>query len=158
MEDLRPPTQRVSPRAPYLWAVEALIRTLLLLAAALGAQFLGLIDLPSWVWPVYGAAALAYVLGMPVFRFRVHRWEATESAVYTQTGWLTRERRIAPMARVQTVDFEQGALDRLFGLASVTVTTASAAGPLAIEALDEPLAQHLIDELTRRAGEGDDAT
>lgn len=158
MQNLRPPTQRVSARAPYLWAVQALIGVVVLAVAAGAADLLGVLDVPGWGWPVYGALALGYVLGMPVFRFRVHRWEATESAVYTQTGWLTRERRIAPMTRVQTVDFEQGALDRLFGLASVTVTTASAAGPLAIAALDEPLALALVDELTRRAGAGDDAT
>ena len=68
---------------------------------------------------------------MPRVRYRIHRWESTDTAVYTQTGWLSRERRIAPMSRVQTVDFEQGPIDRLLGLASVTVTTASAAGPLA---------------------------
>ena len=52
---------------------------------------------------------------------RVHRWEVTETAVHTQTGWWVRERRIAPMSRIQTVDHVEGALARLFGLASVTV-------------------------------------
>ena len=54
---------------------------------------------------------------MPRVRYRIHRWESTDTAVYTQTGWLSRERRIAPMSRVQTVDFEQGWIDRLLGLA-----------------------------------------
>ena len=47
----------------------------------------------------------------------MHRWEVTDTAVYTQTGWWTRERRIAPMSRIQTVDHAEGALERLFGLA-----------------------------------------
>jgi membrane protein YdbS with pleckstrin-like domain len=81
----------------------------------------------------------------------VHRWESTASAVYTQTGWLARERRIAPMSRVQTVDFDQSALGRLLGLATVTVTTASAAGPLQLAALQVDVALRLVDELTRRA-------
>ena len=67
----------------------------------------------------------------------VHRWEVTKTAVYTQTGWWTRERRIAPMSRIQTVDYAEGAIARLFGLASVTVTTASAAGALEIAGLDK---------------------
>lgn len=158
MDDLRPPTQRVSPRAPYLWGVQALLSDLVLVAIGVAADLFGWFRLPLGMWLGLGVVAVGYAVAMPVFRYRVHRWEATESAVYTQKGWLSRERRIAPMARVQTVDFEQGALDRLFGLASVTVTTASAAGPLSIEALDEPLAQQLVDELTRRAGDGDDAT
>jgi membrane protein YdbS with pleckstrin-like domain len=93
---------------------------------------------------------VAYVVVMPAVRYRIHRWESTADAVYTQTGWLTRERRIAPMSRVQTVDLEQGPVSRLLGLAEVTVTTASAAGPLKIEGLDFPIAQRLVDELTRR--------
>ena len=66
----------------------------------------------------------------------MHRWEITGTAVYTQTGWWARERRIAPMSRIQTVDHAEGAIARLFGLATVTVTTASAAGALEIEGLD----------------------
>ena len=96
---------------------------------------------------------------MPTYRYQVHRWESTDTAVYTQRGWLNRERRIAPMSRVQTVDLEQGALSRLLGLAQVTVTTASAAGPLRIEGLDRRVAEQLVEELTRRTeAEPGDAT
>jgi len=55
------------------------------------------------------------------------------------------------MSRIQTVDYEEGAFSRLFGLASVTVTTASAAGALGIVGLDKQLARELVDLLTRRA-------
>ena len=81
----------------------------------------------------------------------------TESAVYTQTGWWARERRIAPMSRIQTVDHAEGALERLFRLATVTVTTASAAGALRIAGLDRDVARRLVDELTLKADavEGD---
>ena len=92
-------------------------------------------------------------------RYRIHRWESTDTAVYTQTGWLARERRIAPMSRVQTVDFEQSAIGRLLGLATVTVTTASAAGPLRISGIDKHVADRLVDDLTRRTeAEAGDAT
>ena len=61
------------------------------------------------------------------------------------------------MSRIQTVDHVEGALARLFGLASVTVTTASAAGALEIAGLDRARARALVDELTLRADavEGD---
>jgi membrane protein YdbS with pleckstrin-like domain len=102
---------------------------------------------------------VGYAVAMPAYRYRVHRWESTATAVYTQTGWLARERRIAPMSRVQTVDLQQTALSRLFRLANVTVTTASAAGPLRIEALDVAVAERLVDELTRQTeAEAGDAT
>jgi membrane protein YdbS with pleckstrin-like domain len=85
---------------------------------------------------------------MPQWRYRVHRWEVTGDAVYTQSGWITQERRIAPISRVQTVDTERGPLEQLFGLANVTVTTASAAGPLRIHGLDRATADGLVAELT----------
>ncbi|EUA22778.1 bacterial PH domain protein [Mycobacterium xenopi 3993] len=65
---------------------------------------------------------------VPWWRYRVHRWEISPQAVYTRSGWLVQERRIAPISRVQTVDTYRGPLERLFGLANVTVTTASSAG------------------------------
>ena len=89
----------------------------------------------------------------------MHRWEATPRAIYTQTGWLWQERRIAPLSRVQTVDLERGPVAQLLGLASVTVTTASAAGPVRVHGLDLPVAGALVQALTAAtASETDDAT
>ena len=156
--ELREPRERVSPRARSMWLVgclaEGLVTLAILIVAALAWESLG----PRW-WLVGAAAVLvlAYAAIVPRWRYRVHRWEVSESAVYTQTGWWARERRIAPMSRIQTVDYAEGVLSRLFGLATVTVTTASAAGALRIEGLDKALAQRLVDELTLKADavEGD---
>jgi membrane protein YdbS with pleckstrin-like domain len=138
---LRDPAERVSPRAPLVWAAGAVVRGLFLGAA------------------LFVASVVAELFAMPLYRYRMHRWETTERAVYTQTGWLSRERRIAPMSRVQTVDFEQGVVARMVGLATVTVTTASAAGALRIEGLAVPVAHQLVSDLTRRADlETGDAT
>lgn len=78
----------------------------------------------------------------------MHRWEVTETAVYTQCGWLVQERRIAPVSRVQTVDTERGPLAQLFGLSTVTITTASAKGELRIEGLLRADAERLVRDLT----------
>jgi membrane protein YdbS with pleckstrin-like domain len=98
-------------------------------------------------WLVLAAAHLAI---MPRWRYRVHRWEATDTAVYTQTGWISVERRIAPISRVQTVDSERGPIERLFRLANVTVTTASAAGPIKIHGLAAADTDRLVSDLTTR--------
>jgi len=137
-----------------MWTVEALLANLVLVAAQV---IWWVVDddpdrtshlIVALVWLVI---AVAYVLVMPRWRYRVHRWEATEHAIYTQTGWLNQERRIAPLSRVQTVDLERGPIAQLFGLASVRVTTASAAGPVKIHGLDLPVAQQLVDSLTTAA-------
>jgi len=115
------------------------------------------LDVPWWVIVLAAVLLGAYVAVVPQWRYVVHRWEVTDTAVYTQTGWWTRERRIAPMSRIQTVDHVEGAISRLFGLATVTVTTASAAGALAISGLDKDVARRLVDELRVKADavEGD---
>ncbi|WP_370288071.1 PH domain-containing protein [Nocardioides sp.] len=160
MTDLRDPAQRVSPRALAMWHVEVALEAAATAAAAIVAAAVWAPDAVRW-WLAGAAAAAAVVAAVvvPQWRYRVHRWEVSATAVYTQRGWWARERRIAPMSRVQTVDFSQGPLARLFGLATLTLTTASAAGALQIEGLDQQIAVRLADELTRRAEDaGGDAT
>jgi uncharacterized protein len=148
----------VSPRARLMWTAETLLQAVLLIGVPLVlAGPMDLFDLPWWVWLLWALVLVGYVAAVPSWRYAVHRWEVTDTAVYTQTGWWTRERRIAPMSRIQTVDHVEGAIARLFGLATVTVTTASAAGALEISGLDKDVARRLVDDLTLKADavEGD---
>lgn len=152
MSQLRDPAHRVSPRARTLWQLEAAAEALVAIVAGVVAALVWVPGGLRWVLAllvVVVCGGLAVVV--PLWRYRVHRWEVSASAVYTQRGWWARERRIAPMSRVQTVDFAQGPLARILGLATVTVTTASAAGPLQIEGLDCDVALGLVEELTRKA-------
>jgi membrane protein YdbS with pleckstrin-like domain len=158
VNQLRDPAHRVSPRARTMWQLEAAVEAAV---AVLAGGIASVVWVPEpWRWLLLGllvVVSVASALVVPRWRYQVHRWEVSPTAVYTQRGWWARERRIAPMSRVQTVDFAQGPLARLFGLATVTVTTASAAGPLQIEGLDRDVALGLVDELTRKADlvEGD---
>ncbi|WP_232679551.1 PH domain-containing protein [Nocardioides sp. R-C-SC26] len=155
---LREPAHRVSPRARWMWRAEAGIEAAIVIGAAVLAPWLW-DDVPSWSPALAIPLGVAWAIGLPEWRYRVHRWETTDTAVYTQSGWWAIEQRIAPMSRVQTVDLTEGLLARLFGLATVTVTTASAAGALTIAGLDRRLARELVERLTRRAeAEGGDAT
>ncbi|MCW2953413.1 MAG: hypothetical protein JWQ48_2583 [Conexibacter sp.] len=156
---LRPPRHRVSPRAVRYWTLRAAAGWLVLLGAELawllfggGAQ-----GPPLLALAITALLAGLHVSVMPRWRYRVHRWETTSHAVYTQSGWFDQERRIAPLSRIQTVDSERGPFEQLLGLANVTVTTASAAGPLRIDGLERATAEQLVDELTARteATEGD---
>jgi membrane protein YdbS with pleckstrin-like domain len=155
---LREPSRRVSPRARTMWQVSALVEAVMTFAVmAVADGLVDDIDLPWWAFALAVAAHLVWAAVVPQWRYLVHRWEVTETAVYTQTGWWARERRIAPMSRIQTVDHAEGAVERLFRLATVTVTTASAAGALRISGLDKDVARQLVDELTLKADavEGD---
>jgi len=112
-----------------------------------------------WIGVVTVLGAVIALFVVPLWRYRVHRWELGPQAVFTRTGWLVQESRIAPISRVQTVDTYRSPLDRLFGLATVTVTTASSAGAVRISALDVDVADHLVAQLTNIAAIGtEDAT
>lgn len=147
---LRPPRHQVSRRAIPWWtlrAVGSVVTVLIGLGVALASWPFASTGL-GWVASAVLLLGVGYVVVMPRWRFRVHRWEVTEDAVYTSAGWLSQEWRVAPMSRIQTVDTERGPLQQLFGLSTVTVTTASVAGALQIAGLDHQLARDLVEQLT----------
>ncbi|MEU3045222.1 MULTISPECIES: PH domain-containing protein [unclassified Streptomyces] len=151
---LRPPRHRVDRRAVAWWRVRCL------LAAAVPAAVTGAVGVfvgPARPGVWYAAAAIAaagllVAAFLPLWWYRVHRWEVTEEAVYVRTGALWQEWRIAPMSRIQTVDTVRGPLEQGFRLATVTVTTASAKGDIRIEGLDHRRAAELAEQLTRITG------
>jgi membrane protein YdbS with pleckstrin-like domain len=150
--ELREPGERVSPKARLMWLCNDLLRAAVLMAFLVTTSGLWhWWTIPTWLLILLGALLVVYAVLVPQWRYLVHRWEVTDTAVYTQTGWWARERRIAPMSRVQTVDHREGAIARLFGLATVRVTTASSAGALTIEGLDRSRALAIVDDLTRMA-------
>jgi hypothetical protein len=144
----RPPRHRVHPRAVSWWTLRALGGVAVVLVPQLVALTVlgdGRLALSSGVTALLGAG---YVVVMPRWRYRVHRWEADEQAVHALAGWLRMEWRVAPISRIQTIDTERAPLQRLFGLATVTVTTASASGAVRIEGLDAGAAAELAHRLT----------
>lgn len=139
-----------------MWALSASLAWIVPIAA----QVVWALLRPSQGWLHLTVAVLtavlviAHVVVVPLWRYRVHRWEISPQAVFTRTGWLVQQRRIAPISRVQTVDTYRGPLDRLFGVANVTVTTASSAGAVHIAALDTSVADGVVEQLTDIAALG----
>lgn len=157
---LRDPARKVSSRAIGYWTTTALIWETIFLVVLAVVYFVVLPERWWWTTVLLVLAvlgALVEIVIVPRFRFAVHRWEVTDTAIYTRSGWLNVEQRIAPLSRVQTVDSEQGAIQRLFRLASITVTTASAAGAIEIKCLDQDEARRVVADLTEITGrdEGD---
>jgi membrane protein YdbS with pleckstrin-like domain len=149
---LRPPMHRVSPRALWYWAARAALLWIVLLAPQVIWWFADTdrrVVSHVIVAVLWAVLAAVHLVVMPQWRYRVHRWEVTGEAVYTQAGWLKQQWRIAPVSRIQTVDIERDPFEQLFGLAKITVTTASAAGPLRISGLRHDRALELADELTK---------
>ncbi len=148
------PAWRPSPKAKQLWAINA---ALLWIFPFAGQIVWAIVDGNATTWPhvaVFAASvvlAASHIVGVSLWRYAVHRWEVSDTAVYTLTGWFNQERRIAPISRVQTVDSERGPIDRLLGLTTITVTTASSAGAVKITALDQEVADRTVAQLTEIA-------
>ena len=148
---LRAPANLVSRRAKTYWTVRAVAGWVVVGAVVVIICLASSASTAVALVTVTGALAVLHVIVMPRWRYRVHRWETTGTAVYTQSGWINQERRIAPVARIQTVDTQRGPFEQIFGLSNITVTTASAAGPLKIHGLDREVADALVEDLTARA-------
>lgn len=159
---LRPPAQRVGRAAIVMWAVEGLFAA---------GVFVGLGALVAWIvsawapeWlpaPVasrlWWAPWIGLVIGLPgvlvepIGRYLVHRWEVTQEAVYTLSGVFEREWRLVPISRIQTVDTTRGPLERILGLATLRIRTASHAGSSDIPGLPAATAADLTHTLAAAA-------
>jgi uncharacterized protein len=150
---LREPGNRVSRRAISYWTARSVLSGAVLLVGSLIAALAS--GFPAvWVTAIVAIAVIgtAHALVMPRWRYRVHRWEVTGEALYTRSGWFSVHWRIAPISRIQTIDSHRSFGERLFGLANVTATTASAAGPVRIHGLDTATADLLLDRLAVATG------
>ena len=104
---VRDPAWQVSRGAVGLWTTEGVVGVLVL-GIATTAFFLfvpasvgGPVPFLRWAIPIAVVVYAVVVIGVrPRLRYRVHRWELTDDAVYTRAGWLTQEWRIAPVTRI----------------------------------------------------------
>jgi uncharacterized protein len=147
---LRNPRYRVHPRSILWWTLRSSLLWLVLILGQLAALVFAA-QAPGWLRVTMIVSIVLGVLQVviePQWRYRVHHWETNQEAVVTRSGWINQEWRVAPLSRIQTVDTKRGPLEQLLGLATVTVTTASAAGPVEIAGLDHDTAARLVDELT----------
>lgn len=158
---IRLPKLRIERRAVVWWMLRALVLWGLLLAALIVTSVLWE---PARVWllvPIIAAGGILLVkLAVePWWRYRVHRWEITETATYAAGGWLVREWRVAPTSRIQTVDAVRGPIEQLLGLSTLRVTTASSYGSIDINGLDRRTAEEAVTRLAMVAELSDgDAT
>lgn len=100
-----------------------------------------------------GAAVLFTVLvsWYPRARFQRWRWSLTDLALLLERGVLVRQRSAVPYFRIQQIDVVQGPIDRLLGLATLQVTTASATGTVGLPGIANSDAPTIRAELLWRA-------
>lgn len=139
------------PAIVTAWRLSAALGSLLpaLIAVVLGFVFAG-----GWGWLVLGAVTALVgfaVVIYPRMRYRRWRWQLTELAIELRSGVLVRTQETVPYFRIQQIDIAAGPVDRLLGLASLQVTSASASGSATLPGIAAEEAPQVRAELLARA-------
>jgi len=125
------PGERIDPRALKAWFYSGLLWGLLLLL--LPTAYLVLVGLvweaPAWYGWLAAGVIILYTLWeavvIPRLKIRFWRYEIREEEIDIQHGIFIIRRTLVPMIRVQHVDTEHGPIMRLFGLATLRISTAA---------------------------------
>ena len=157
------PANQLDPRVKNVWRINDTIWITLVALCAVGCC-IPFVVIPSMsglgkllliiVAICYVIALVIWDVVLPPIRFVRWRYEISEDYLDIAKGIIWRQRYTIPFIRVQNTDTRQGPILRLFGLASVTVSTA--AKEHAIPGLDFVTAEQLRDraaELARLARE-----
>lgn len=110
------------------------------------------IPVSGWVVALPLAALATFAVGpLQTMRWRRWSWRLTGTAIELRSGVLSRRHVVVPHFRVQQIDVLEGPLERLLGLATLTVTTASAGGSVSLPGLPAATAPALRGEMLARA-------
>ncbi|MGD9753699.1 MAG: PH domain-containing protein [Acidimicrobiia bacterium] len=152
-----PPRPASHPPAPVQWRTlhpVTVVRELLGLAwnLVVALVIFGEWDLSNLSTELgLGAIAVAVAVG----RFLSTRFAVTDAAFLYRRGLLVRRRVELPRTRVQNVEGGADVFGRLFGLRTVTVSSAGSEGEVKLAWLAAPEAGALIGELLAHAAEGE---
>jgi membrane protein YdbS with pleckstrin-like domain len=139
--------RRVSGRLIVIEELQVLASTLVVVAANLAAMMFIHNRIPLLV--AAAAVSIALVRAVVVVR-SVRSWGYAErdEDLLIRHGLFLRKLSIVPYARMQFVDVTAGPMERMFGLATVTMHTAAAASDARVPGLPSAEAARLRDRLS----------
>ena len=114
------------------------------------------------VLTVVALVAVAYVVGMPLLRWRTTTYELTSRRLRMRKGIIAREGKDLPLGRITDVSFETGLLDRLFGSGTLVVESPGERGQVRlteiphIQYVQSALFQLVEEERRRTVVRGED--
>lgn len=125
----------------------------LILPALLGGASVGNDVATTLQWIVLILAVPS--LGLSLARWLMFRYRLEPEELIIDSGVLSRRRRVIPLARIQNIDLQQSAIERLARVAQLRMETASGGGDTeaSLAVLSLPEARQLQAELMRRRAE-----
>ncbi|MFC7465303.1 PH domain-containing protein [Brachybacterium sp. GCM10030252] len=145
---LRPVSEKLI-RARYVAGIVGYVIWLLMIAAAIVGTVL-----TGWWWiAALGVAPLILLLQSLILtprRVRAIGYLDAEEDLTIAAGVMFRSVQTIPYGRVQSVKIDEGPVDRRYGLAKLTVTTAAGASSVTLPGLPKEEAERLRELLTDR--------
>lgn len=147
------PSNQLNPKIKNVWRInDAIWIVIAFLVCALPTVLIATLDEEgSWASMILVVEVIAFIVLLVVFlvilppiRFARWRYQLSSDYLDIARGIIWRKRFIIPFIRVQNTDTVQGPILRLFGLSSVTVSTA--AGSHEIPGLAVAEAEELRDK------------
>lgn len=124
-------TTSLHPRYKSLLRIRVamVVAALVLAVAVLDIGPIRETPLPFGAAPALAALlALAAILVLPARRYRSWGYRINEEELHIRHGQFVRRRTIMPFGRVQHLDTSQGPIERMLGLATLTMHTAGTRG------------------------------
>jgi uncharacterized protein len=143
----------LDPRIVAVWRLGAVIGLVVPLGAAMLLALI--LPVPGWIIALPTAILVGATIGpWQSLRWRHWSWRLSDAALELRSGVIVRRHVTLPHFRVQQIDVLEGPLERLLGLATLTVTTASAGGSASLPGLrveDAPAIRRELLALAARA-------
>lgn len=95
---------------------------------------------------VLGYAALAlYMLISPIVFYKRYRYRFDDDKVEVRRGVVWVSHTLIPLERIHQIDVVKGPVNRMFGLADISITTAG--GTSGVQFLEEDVAEEIVEHI-----------
>lgn len=142
---------RLHPQYATVLRLQTLLAAIPALIGALIAETVLADRLPFPTGLIAGSTmliAIALIIRMPARRYLARGYQLGADRLRVVRGVLWRHDTVVPFGRVQHIDVDQGPLERLFGIATLTLHTAgNHNASIALPGLGEPLAREMREAI-----------
>lgn len=143
----------LDPTIVKVWRATGALIALIPLAILVTLGFV-ILEGYGWIVLVVALALLWLQVGwLPPARYARWRWQLTPLALELRYGVVVHQYEAVPYFRIQQIDITQGPIDRMLGLATLVVATASASGSATLPGIAADDAPPVRAELLARAAE-----